>query len=95
MDSAILSELQTIPGVGKAISRDLWRLGIRSVADLRGRNPEQLYARLCTLQQTQVDRCMLYVLRCAVYYASETDPDPALLKWWAWKDRPGAFPDTA
>ncbi|MBC8473125.1 MAG: pathogenicity locus, partial [Planctomycetes bacterium] len=31
--------------------------------------------------------CMLYVLRCAVYYASNTEHDPDLLKWWNWKDR--------
>ncbi|HOV78455.1 MAG TPA: helix-hairpin-helix domain-containing protein [Sedimentisphaerales bacterium] len=33
------------------------------------------------------DRCMLYVLRYAVYYVSSNDPDPELLKWWSWKDR--------
>lgn len=28
---------------------------------------------------------------CAVwvYYASEEQPDPELLKWWNWKDKPG------
>jgi hypothetical protein len=29
---------------------------------------------------------MLYVFRCAVYYASTRDPDPRLLQWWNWKD---------
>lgn len=33
-------------------------------------------------QSVQVDRCMLYVFRCAVYY----EHDPELLKWWNWKD---------
>jgi hypothetical protein len=33
-----------------------------------------------------VDRCALYVFRCAVYFASEAKPDPELLKWWNWKD---------
>ncbi|NIV18422.1 MAG: pathogenicity locus, partial [Woeseiaceae bacterium] len=28
----------------------------------------------------------LYVFRCAVYYASEEDHDPELLKWWNWTD---------
>ena len=82
-----LKELQTIPGVGKSISEDFWQLGIRRVADLKGRNPEELYARLCTLQHADIDRCMLYVMRCAVYYATETAHDPELLKWWSWKDR--------
>ena len=29
----------------------------------------------------------LYVLRCALYYASTDDPDPELLQWWNWKDK--------
>lgn len=83
----ILKELQTIPGVGPAISKDLYNLGIRSVADLKGKNPEELYEQLCIYQGRRVDRCMLYVLRCAVYYASEESPEPEKLKWWNWKER--------
>jgi len=83
----VLKSLQTIPGVGKSISRDLLDLGIRNVSDLKGRSPEALYDELCALQGTQVDRCMLYVFRCAVYFASEETRDPELLKWWNWKDR--------
>jgi hypothetical protein len=30
---------------------------------------------------------MLYVFRCAVYFATEEFHDPELLKWWTWKDR--------
>ncbi|MBW8041138.1 MAG: hypothetical protein FVQ85_14200 [Planctomycetes bacterium] len=30
---------------------------------------------------------MLYVIRCAIYYASNTDHDPKLLKWWNWRDK--------
>ena len=28
---------------------------------------------------------MLYVFRCALYYASNDIHDPELLKWWNWK----------
>ena len=87
-----LRELREIPGVGKAIAEDLWELGIRSIQDLRGRDPEELYFALCAQQGTQVDRCMLYVFRCAVYYASHETRDPELLKWWSWKDRKTAHP---
>jgi len=83
---SILKELQQIPGVGTSISQDLWDLGIRSIADLNDKNPEKLYQQLCRLHNTLIDRCMLYVLRCAVYYASEKKHNPALLKWWNWKD---------
>ncbi len=85
--TAILKELRVIPGVGKSIAEDLWNLGLRSVQDLKGQDPEELYVRLCAMQGTQIDRCMLYVFRCAIYYASHEQHDPELLKWWNWKDK--------
>ena len=36
---AVIKELQVIPGIGKSIAADLWELGIRSVPDLRGKDP--------------------------------------------------------
>ena len=84
--AAVLKELRRIPGVGPSVAGDLWSLGVRSIADLRGRDPQELYDRLCVLQGMHVDRCMLYVMRCAVYYASTDDPDPERLRWWSWKD---------
>ena len=82
-----IAELSRIPGVGPSIAADLYLLGIREVAELRGRNAESLYAELCRKVGVHVDRCMLYVMRCAIYFASESKPDPELLKWWNWKDR--------
>ena len=84
----IIRELRSIPGVGPSIARDLYELGIRSVADLRGRDPERLYRRRCEQQGTLIDRCLLYVFRCAVYFAETPRPRPELLLWWNWKDRP-------
>ena len=81
-----VDDLLRIPGVGPSIRSDLHRLGIREVAHLRGRNPESLYTQLCRLNGHHVDRCVLYVFRCAVYFASESKHDPELLKWWKWKD---------
>ncbi len=87
----VLKEFRQIPGVGKSIAEDFWKLGLRSLNDLRERNPEELYDALCLQQGMHVDRCMLYVMRCAVYYASSEDHDANLLKWWNWKDRKTAF----
>ncbi len=84
----ILKEFQNIPGVGKEIAKDLWNIGLRSISDLKDQDPESLYQQLCQYQGKHVDRCMLYVFRCAVYYASQTNHDPELLKWWNWKERP-------
>ncbi|HJT57478.1 MAG TPA: helix-hairpin-helix domain-containing protein [Ktedonobacteraceae bacterium] len=83
---ATLKDFQRIPGVGKSISQDFWNLGLRSVQELRDQDPEELYLKICAYQGTHVDRCMLYVFRCAVYYASHEQHDPELLKWWRWKD---------
>ena len=80
------SDLRTIPGVGTSIARDLQALDIHQVSDLKGRDPQELYDRMELQAGQHVDRCMLYVLRCAVYYASHRRHDPEKLKWWNWKD---------
>ena len=79
-------ELQTIPGVGPALARDLRLLGIDKVADLRGRDPGQLYRELEARVGHHVDRCVLYVFRSSVYFAGHEHPEPELTKWWNWKD---------
>lgn len=81
------SDLRRIPGVGKNIEADLMALGINSVADLKGRDPEQLYLQDCARKGFREDRCQLYVFRLAVYFAETPNPDPARLKWWLWKDQ--------
>ena len=85
-----IRELRRIPGVGPSIAANLYRICIHQVAELRGRSPERLYRALCQAEGAPVDRCVLYVFRCAVYFASESRHDPELLKWWNWKDGAGA-----
>jgi hypothetical protein len=82
----VLQEFKQIPGVGRSIAEDLWNLNFRSMQELARQDPEAMYYQLCVQQGQQVDRCMLYVFRCAVYYASNRQHDPELLKWWNWKD---------
>jgi hypothetical protein len=79
--------LRVIPGVGPATARDLRRLGYRAVADLARADPEAMYEELCRLTRIRQDPCVLYVFRCAVYFASRRRHDPELLQWWRWKDR--------
>jgi hypothetical protein len=80
-------QLEVLPGVGPSIAADLRALGVKSLRDLARRDPERLYARLCDLTGERQDPCVLYTFRCAVYAAGTESPDPALLKWWAWKGR--------
>jgi hypothetical protein len=82
----ILIEFQIIPGVGKSIALDLLELGYRSVKDLKNENPEKMYRKFCKIKGQHIDKCLLYVFRCAVYFASNKVHDPQLLKWWNWKD---------
>ena len=84
---AIRDPLQEIPGVGPRTSTVLRGLGIERVSDLVGADPAQLYERQCVIEGGYVDRCVLYVFRSAVYYASTELPEPDLLLWWNWKDR--------
>ncbi len=81
-----MGELRRIPGIGAAGERDLLELGYTTIQSLAGADPEEMYARECARKGVRVDRCVLYVYRCAVYYASTPQPDPEKLKWWAWKD---------
>lgn len=83
-----MKALQVLPGIGPSLAADLWRLGIRRVADLRGADPGRLYRRLNTMTGTRQDPCVLYAFRCAVYAATEDNPDPGLLHWWRWKEIP-------
>ena len=84
-----IKELSQIPGVGKSIAEDLWNIGITAILDLKGKEPEVLYDLSNRYAGTKQDRCLLYVFRCAVYYA-ETPKDQQetdKLKWWNWKDK--------
>ena len=81
-----MSDLQTIPGVGKNMAEHLNALGVKCVDDLKGKDPEALYTQECAMQGCKVDRCVLYVYRLAVAYAEGRIEDPDQLKWWNWKD---------
>jgi hypothetical protein len=84
-----LKELTKIPGVGKSIAQDLWNIGIQRISDLKKKDPELLYRQSNEFAGVRQDRCLLYVFRCAVYYAStpEYQQEKELLKWWNWKDQ--------
>ncbi len=77
--------LRDLPGVGPSIEDDYRRLGISSPQQLMSANPQHLFNQL-ELLDGPTDPCILYVFRCAHYAVNATHPEPALLKWWAWKD---------
>lgn len=84
-----IKELTIIPGVGKSLATDLWNIGITSIADLKGQNPNKLYDLSNAYAGTVQDRCVLYVFKCAVYFADtpKDKQETEKLKWWNWKDK--------
>jgi len=85
-NSKAIKELTIIPGVGKSIAEDLTDIGIYSVEELKGKDPEKLYEQSNKYEGIVQDRCLLYVFRCAVYFA-EGGRDGEKLKWWNWKEK--------
>ena len=43
MDSNSIKAFSAIPGIGKSIAQDLVNIGIQSLGDLKGKDPERLY----------------------------------------------------
>ncbi|MCC7532312.1 MAG: pathogenicity locus [Bacteroidia bacterium] len=81
------NELTTIPGVGKSIANDLNNIGIFRIDELKGKDPQMLYDLSNKFAGCIQDRCLLYVFRCAVYFAETPTEfqDSNKLKWWNWK----------
>jgi hypothetical protein len=81
-----MSDLREIPWIGEKIEILLNDVGVYSIEDMKKSDPEELYHDLCDMKASPVDRCVLYVFRCAKYFVSNKNHDPERLKWWTWKD---------
>ena len=73
-----VAELTDLPNVGQATAADLRLLGIGAPEDLKGRDPYELYDRLCTITRTRQDPCVLDVLISITHFMDGGDPRP----WW-------------
>ena len=72
------TELRQLPNIGPAMARMLTRLGVEYPADLRGRDPEQLFHQLCEVDGRRHDPCVLDTLTAVVDYANGAPARP----WW-------------
>lgn len=68
---AVLNELRTIPVVGEKVAEPLYKLGIRSIKELIGRSPEEMYGELRAMKDYYVEPCMLNQLKVAVSMAAK------------------------
>jgi hypothetical protein len=78
MTDVHLRSLTAIPNVGPAIARRLLRLGITSLDDLRGQDPEELFDRCAALEGHPEDPCLLDTFTAAVDVANGAPARP----WW-------------
>ena len=51
-----MSELRTIPNIGACTEQDLILMGYTTIASLRGKSAEELYAEECRLRGCTLDR---------------------------------------
>ena len=70
--------LQTIPNVGPAIARDMLKIGIGKPEDLKGRDPDEMFHRLCALDGQRHDPCVRDVFAAAVSFAN----GERARSWW-------------
>lgn len=78
VDRAAYTKLTQIPNIGPACAADLRLLGIRSPAELRGRDPYAMYASLCRLTGQRHDPCVIDVFISAVRFMGGEPAKP----WW-------------
>ncbi len=76
--------LSDLRSVGPAAMRDLRLLGIATVEELAGKNPQELYERLQRITGVAVDVCMLDVFCCAVAQARDPRLPAEQCEWFWW-----------
>ncbi|MFT5660541.1 MAG: hypothetical protein ACI9TV_001183 [Sulfurimonas sp.] len=74
----IVSTLEALPNLGKAISADLRLIGISKPQNLIGKNPFDLYNELCIKKGKHVDHCVIDVFMSVVDFMEGGEPQP----WW-------------
>ena len=76
-------DLQVLPNVGPAVAGMLMRAGVEHPDDLAGWTAEQLYRRVCEVDERRHDPCLLDTLAAVVDYAGGAPPHP----WWYYSRR--------
>jgi len=77
-------QLKHLRGIGKAMLDDFQLLGISSVAQLKAREAQELYDRMCELTGTRQDPCVLDTFRCAIEQARNPNLPEEQKDWWYW-----------
>jgi hypothetical protein len=73
-----VARLQEIPNVGPKMAAELIKLGVTSLEDAAGRDPDEMYHELCSIDAKRHDPCVRDVFAAVVSYADGGPPRP----WW-------------
>lgn len=77
-DRDTVSKLDALPNIGKAIAKDLELIGVDHPKKLFGKNPFDLYGKLCKKKGQYVDPCVIDVFMSAVDFMEGGEPR----YWW-------------
>jgi Pathogenicity locus len=70
--------LQEIPNVGPRMAADLIKLGVTSLEDVAGRDPDEMYHELCAIEAKRHDPCVRDIFAAVVSHAEGRPARP----WW-------------
>lgn len=76
--------LRDLRGVGPSIQKDLERLGVLNVDQLKKRDGRKLYDELCRLTNSRQDPCVEDAFVCAVAQANDPHLPREKCDWWYW-----------
>ncbi len=73
-----IKELENLPNVGKAIAKDLRKIGILTPGQLINQDPVQMYKKLCIITGKKHDLCVLDVFISITEFMNGKEAKP----WW-------------
>ena len=78
--AAACETLEQLPNIGPSLAADLRLIGIRTPAELRGKDPFVLYQKLCAATGQRQDPCVLDTFMAATDFMRGAEPKP----WWSY-----------
>ena len=77
-DRETVSDLEKLPNIGKTIGADLRLIGIKHPNELIGKEPFQLYDKLCDITGKRHDPCVIDVFMSVIHFMEGGEALP----WW-------------
>ncbi|MEA2102546.1 MAG: helix-hairpin-helix domain-containing protein [Thermodesulfobacteriota bacterium] len=78
-DRKTVARLDELPNIGKAMAKDLNLIGIDHPKKLIGKDPFDLYKKLCMVTGKKHDPCIIDVFMSVVHFMEGGNPHP----WWS------------